>query len=292
MATAKSGYFYLVLTILFWSTTPALAKLALKELTNSQLLLYTILTGVLILFLVNLFMGKLRILSNYSKVDYLKMFGMGFLGIYLYNSLLYGSFALAPAGQANVINYLWPIFIIVFSIVILKERFNYKTVIAILLGFLGALIVFSGGNLSAFNGESVTGYLLAAIGAVCFALFSVLGKKLKYEKFTSMLAYYVAAAVLIVPTVLITSGVVVPISFSTVIAILMLGGVNNSLAFIFWFQALKLGNTHKTANAVYAVPFLALFWTYILNGEHFSLTSIIGLVCIVAGIFLQVRNKA
>jgi drug/metabolite transporter (DMT)-like permease len=40
-------------------------------------------------------------------------------------------------------NYLWPVFIIIFSVLILKEKFNYKTVLAVILGFSGALIAFT-----------------------------------------------------------------------------------------------------------------------------------------------------
>jgi drug/metabolite transporter (DMT)-like permease len=287
----KTGYIYLILTILLWSATPAVAKLALGELTNYQLLFYTSIIGVISLFLVNLFQGKLKILRNYSKKDYLVMFGMGVLGIFLYYIFLYGSFAIAPAGQVNVINYLWPVFIVIFSIPLLKEKFNYKTILAILVSFFGALIAFTKGNFLIFNNQYAIGYLFAALGAVCYGLFSVLGKKLEYEKFSSMLVYYISSAILIIPTSIIVSGFVMPKSLTTIIAILVLGGIMNSIAFVFWFKAFKLGDTHKTANYIYAVPFLAMVWTYLLNSESISIFSIIGLALIIIGILIQAFNK-
>ena len=291
MEQPKIGYFYLVLTILLWSATPAVAKLALGELDNYQLLFYTSIVGAIALFLVNLFQGKLHLFSQYKAKDYLVMFGMGFVGIFLYYVFLYGAFALAPAGQVNVVNYLWPVFIIIFSVPILREKFNFKTIAAILVSFVGALIAFTQGHLAAFSGEHATGYLLAAIGALCYGLFSVFGKKLEYEKFSSMLVYYLAATILIVPTSLAVSGFELPKSPETIIAILVLGGIMNSIAFVFWFKALKIGNTHKTANLIYSVPFLAMIWTYFLNGEPFSIASVIGLGLIIAGIFIQLTNK-
>ena len=261
----RPSYIYLVLTILFWSATPAVAKLALGELDNFQLLFYSSIVGVISLFLVILFQGKLNILSQYNKSDYFKMFGMGFLGVYLYYIFLFGVFELARAGQANVVNYLWPVFIILFSIPILKEKWNYKTILAVLISFIGALVVFTGGDLSSFSNNYTLGYILAALGAVCYGLFSVIGKKLHYEKFTSMFIYYISATILIIPTVLLFSNLVVPKLLTTIIPILLLGGVFNSLAFVFWFKALKAGHTHKIANAVYIVPFLAIVWTYFIN---------------------------
>lgn len=291
MTNTKTGYIYLALTILLWSATPAVAKIALRELNNYQLLFYTSIVAVVSLFFVNLFQGKLSTLATYTKKDYLAMFGMGALGIYLYYIFLYGSFALAPAGQVNVVNYLWPVFIIVFSIPILKEKYNNTTLLAISVSFLGAFIAFTKGTLSLFSNEYALGYLSAALGAVCYGLFSVLGKKLKYEKFTSMFVYYLFAALLIIPTSILISGIVVPTSLSTILAILVLGGVMNSIGFVLWFKALASGHTHKTANMLYAVPFLAMVWTYFLNAEPFSIFSVLGLSLILSGILIQLKNR-
>ncbi len=291
MRRSNLAHVYLILTILFWSATPAVAKLALVELNNLQLLFYTSIVGVISLFLVVLFQKKINQLKEFKKSDYFKMFGMGFIGIFLYYILLFGSFAIAPAGQANIVNYLWPIFIIIFSIPILKEKFNYKTIFAVLISFIGALIVFTRGELSNFSNEFTLGYLLAAFAAICYGLFSVLGKKLHYEKFISMLVYYVFATILIIPTTLIFSDFVIPQSAITIISILLLGGIFNSIAFVFWFKALEAGNTHKTANAIYLVPFLALIWTYFLNLEPIRIFSIVGLILIIVGMIIQIKNK-
>ena len=106
-----------------------------------------------------------------------------------------------------------------------------------------------------------------------------------------MLVYYMEGIVLIIPTSLAISGFEIPKSLTTIIAILALGGITNSIAFVFWFKALKIGHTHKTANLIYSVPFLAMIWTYFLNGEQFSIASVIGLALIVTGIFIQLTNR-
>ena len=284
-------YLYLALPILLWSAVPAVAKLALSELTNFQLLFFNSIVAVVSLSLAILLRDKFHHFSEYKKTDYLKMFGMGFLGIYLYYVLLYGSFALVPSGQANMINYLWPTFVVIFSIPILGEKFNLKTFLAILISFAGALIVFTGGDFSSFSNEHSFGYLLAAGGAIFYGLFSVLGKKVRYEKFTSMLVYYVSSLILITPTVYFTSGLVIPTKITTFLAILFMGGFASSLGFVFWFKALDAGHTHKIANAIYFVPFLALVWVQLLNNEAVPVISIFGLVLIAGGILIQAKKK-
>lgn len=287
----NSPHLYLIITILLWSATPAVAKLALKELNNLQILFYINIVGSITLFSVVFFQGKIKSLKTLKGLDYLKMFGMGVLGVFLYYILLYGSFDRAPAGQANIINYLWPIFVVIFSIIILRERFNNKTFLAILISFIGALLVITRGDLSNFHQQYISGYLLAFAGAVCYGLFSVFGKKLYYEKFTSMLIYYLASLVLIIPTMLIFSDFVLPRSVSTILAVLFLGSLPNSIGFVLWFKALKIGQTSKMANIVYLTPFLALVLVYFINKEIIPLISILGLLLIVSGILIQVKNK-
>lgn len=291
MGDEKSAYFYLFLTILLWPAVPAVAKLVLGELSNLQMLFYTNLIGSVTLLGIVVFQNKLGHFSEYKKADYLKMAGMGFLGIYLYYILLFGSFSLAPAGQANMINYLWPTFVVVFSIILLREKFNYKTVLAILTSFLGALIVFTRADLSNFNSEYSIGYLLAFFAAMAYGLFSVLGKRLPYEKFTSMVVYYISSLTLISLTILMFSNFVVPTRITTILGLLFLGGLANSLGFVFWFKALSLGQTHKIANIIYINPFLSLIFVYLINNETIPAISILGLVLIVGGILMQMKNK-
>lgn len=291
MSQSKTAYIYLILTMLLWSATPAVAKLALGELDNYQLLFYTNIVWVISLFLINIFQGKLKILGSYTTKEYMIMFGMGGIGIFLYYVLLYGSFSLAPAGQVNVMNYLWPVFIILFSILLLKEKFNYKTIIAVILGFAGALIAFTQWNILAFSNQYSLGYILAWLAAICYGLFSVLGKKFKYDEFSSMLIYYISATILTIPMFLFVSNFVIPKSLTTIIAIIALGGIMNSIAFVFWFKALKLWHTHKIANLIYLVPFLAMIRTYFLNSEPLAISSVVWLLLIMVWVFVQLKNK-
>jgi drug/metabolite transporter (DMT)-like permease len=291
MEQSKTAQLYLIITIILWSAIPAVSKLILAELDNFQMLCYVVIIGVISLFFMNLFSGKLKLLKSYTRKDYLIMLGMGFLGVFVYHIFLYSSFALAPAGQVNVMNYLWPIFIVMLSIPILHEKFNYKTIIAIVLSFLGAIIALTKGNFTLFSGQYSLGYLLAAVGAFFYGLFCVLGKKVSYDKLSSMLVYFIAAAIFIIPTTAVVSSFVMPKSLTTIISLLALGGLINSLTLVLWFKALKSGHTHKTANLVYIVPFLAMVWTYFLNAEQFSFFSVIGLAFIVTGALIQLKNQ-
>src|SRR3989339_430587 len=101
MDKGRLAYFYLAATILLWSATPAVAKLALGELSNIQLLFFTSIVGVITLFLVNMAFGTLSNLFSYRPIDYLKMFAMGAVGIYLYYIFFIWRFRNSPCGTGQ-----------------------------------------------------------------------------------------------------------------------------------------------------------------------------------------------
>jgi drug/metabolite transporter (DMT)-like permease len=49
----------------------------------------------------------------------------------------------APAQEAFIVNYTWPIWVVIFAVIILKEKINKRKIIAIILGFIGVYIVAS-----------------------------------------------------------------------------------------------------------------------------------------------------
>lgn len=287
MTTRTTYLSSLITTILLWSATPAVATIALRELNNYQLLFYVSCVATVSLFVAVVITGKLPLLLHYSKRDLAILFSMGSIGIFLYHIFLFGSFQHAPAGQVNVANYLWPVFICIFSVPILKEKWRFTTFIAVIISFFGVTLSLTQGNFQSFSNNYIKGYVLAALGAVCYGLFSVMGKKFNFDRITSMCIYYASATILITPTMLSLSHFTIPRHATTIISILILGIIMNSLAFVLWFRSLHEGHTHTTANAVFAIPFLAMVWTYLLNNEPFALASVIGMLLIIVGIIIQ-----
>ena len=62
-------------------------------------------------------------------------------------------------------------------------------------------------------------------------------------------------------------------------------------ATVTWAIALKLGGTAKVSNLAYITPFLSLVWTRLVLGEPIKLLSVAGLVVIVVGIFIQLKDN-
>lgn len=64
-----------------------------------------------------------------------------------------------------------------------------------------------------------------------------------------------------------------------------------AIANVCWVEALRLGNTAKVSNLAYITPFVSLVWVAIFLKERIEIYSIIGLIMIVLGIFVQMERS-
>ena len=241
MDKTKNSYLFVSLAALLWATTAAVAKLLLQDITNIQLTFYSFIFSIIGLFFVVVAQGKINLLKEYTKRDYIHMAYMGVLGCYLYYIFLFGALMYAPAQEAFVINYLWPMMVVVFAVPILKEKLTFTKVLGLVLSFIGVYLVATKGEFFNFTFTNIKGDIFAILGALSYGLFSVLWKKHKYEAFTSMFLYYCFGFVLVLITVF---------SFSTIprVSLLQLAGLawlgimTNALSFVSWFK-LRRWNT-------------------------------------------------
>lgn len=280
------SYCYLGLCILSWGLIPVVSKKILVELNNFQMLFYSTIFSLLIMGVIVLFEKKTKVLTTYTPNDYLKIGALGFLGTYLYYVLLYAALALTSASEGFILAYTWPMLVLVFAFLLLRETITIKKLCSILISFLGIAVIVTHGNVLSFNLTSFNGDVLALGGAAVFALFSILGKKYNYDQVVSVFIYFLTAFLFITPTVLFFSPMRIP-SFPVWLWLLLNGFVVNGISYVFWFKALEHSDTHIISNALYLTPFLSLVYIWFFLGEQILFSSILGLVIIVLGIILQ-----
>jgi drug/metabolite transporter (DMT)-like permease len=285
MTINKTSYLYISLTVLLWGSTVAVAKLLLKELNNLQLLLFISLIAALCLFIIVIFQKKLEIIKTYNFKDYFHFAFMGFVGIFLYHIFLLAAITYAPVQEAFIVNYTWPIWVVIFAAIILKEKISAIKIIAIILGFIGVYIVITKGDFLSFSTINVKGDLFALAGAVSYGIFSVIGKKNNREIVTSMMFYYGFSFIYCLIATLGFSSIPT-LTFYEIIGIVWMGVFAGGLAFVFWFMALRYRDTAEMSNIVFLTPFISLIYIYLLIGEQILISSILGLFLIIIGIYL------
>lgn len=286
----KKEYIYTFVSIFLWSTTATVTKLLLGNLNSMQILLVGSLFAFIFLFIVNLIKGNFKDIKQYKLKDYLQIFIIGILGTFLYNLFLYLGIDTLEASQAFIINYLWPIMTVVFACIILKEKMTLRKVIAIILSFTGVIIVTAKGDLLNIEKNSIIGAIYCVLAAVSYGLFSVLNKQKGYDKFLSMMLYYLSSFIISLIYIVFSKNAI-SLQLNEILGLTWIGLFTSATAFTSWALALEKGDTAKISNLAYITPFLSLIWTALILKESFNIYSVLGLVVIVLGIFIQMKDK-
>ena len=285
----KKAYLFAGISITCWSTVAVVSKLLLGHLDNIQLLWISALFATLFLFVYNLAKGSLKVLKRYKFRDYAISVLIGLPSTLFYYLFYYAGTDLMPASQAFIVNYLWPIMSVVFACIILKEKMTVRKMIAILISFLGVMIV-SFKNLFHFSGDVLIGTICCVLGAVSYGLFTALNRKFDYDKFLTLMLSY-SASFLITAFINGVRGQLFIPSGMQLLGFAWNGIFTMAIANTVWVLALSAGGTAKISNLAYITPFLSLIWTFLILKEPLNLYSIIGLGVIVCGILIQIRDK-
>jgi len=176
-------------------------------------------------------------------------------GLFGYHALYFAALALAPAIEANLLNYLWPLLIVLFSAPILGLRLGARRLLGVGLGFAGCVLLLGGG--AGFSAEAPAGVwlgFLCAIGcAVVWALYSVTAQRLAAVPTEAVAGFCGGAALLAGLAHLGFEAAVWP-DATQALAILLLGLGPVGLAFFLWDAGMKRGDPRLLGTLAYAVP--------------------------------------
>lgn len=282
----KKNYIFALVTVLIWATMATTVKVLLSDIPNLQALSISGVFAFLFLLLLNVKTGKIKEMKRYSVKEYGVMSGLGFIGLFLYSALYYYGIGQLSSQEACILNYLWPMMLVVFSCLILKERLTVMKGVAMLCSFFG-IVILSVGNGGTTNGNATLGMLACIFAAACYGLFSVLNKKADFDQNIAMMAIWFTVAVCALVVGVMTEDWV-PIRGLQWLGILWLGVVTDAVAYLLWALALKgVRDTAKIANLAYLTPFLSVLISAIFLKEKIELQALVALVLIVGGILLQ-----
>jgi len=177
MEKQKQAYTYAIIAVLLWSTVASAFKISLRYLDFLQLLFCASIISIIILSVVLLIQNKLILFKEYSPRDYLHSALLGFLNPFLYYVVLFKAYSLLPAQEAQPLNYTWPIMLVLLSIPLLKQKIRRKDALAIIIGFIGVVIIGTRGDLTTLRFSNPLGVFLAVGSSVIWALFWIYSVK-------------------------------------------------------------------------------------------------------------------
>jgi len=186
----------------------------------------------------------------------LHVYAFGTAGLFGYHALYFSALRLAPAAEAGLIAYLWPLLIVLFSGLLPGERLRPAHVAGALAGFAGAALIVARGA-TGFDGAALPGYGLALLCALTWSSYSVLSRRLGRIPTASVAVFCLASAVLSVPLHLAFETTVWPTAPLGWLSSLALGLGPVGLAFYVWDIGVKRGDIQLLGVASYAAPLLS-----------------------------------
>ncbi len=209
-------------------------------------------------------------------------------GLFGFHALYFASLDRAPAAAANLINYTWPLLIVLLSAVVLRMALTWRHLLGTALALAGCAALLSTG--AAFPAGAMLGYALAAGSAITWALYSVLARRWFSGVPTAAVAGFCAGtAVLAAGAQALTAGFVAP-SASAWAAMLAMGVGPVGAAFVLWDVGMKRGDPRLLGALAFATPVLSTLLLAVAGQAPFTPTTLLAAVLVAAGGFVATRS--
>lgn len=185
-----------------------------------------------------------------------KVYAFGSIGLFGYHALYFSALRLAPAAEAGLIAYLWPLMIVLFSGLLPGERLRPGHLLGALLGFAGAAAIITGGS-GGFQAEYATGYALAFLCALTWSSYSVLSRLVGSAPTSSVAVFCLVTAIASWGLHFAVEETVWPQGALGWASTLGLGLGPVGLAFYVWDIGVKQGDIQMLGTSSYAAPLLS-----------------------------------
>jgi len=185
------------------------------------------------------------------------------IGMFGYHYLLFDAFSRAPAMSVNMIQYLWPLFIVLGTPLVTKVKLNAGHIIGALMGFVGVLLTLSQDNQGFnFNAENWLGYTEAFIAAILWAFYTLSNKRYTNMPLSAVAGFCLISGVLALVSYIAISGFnafqEVNWQWQDGLSILLLGLGPMGLSFYTWDYAIRHGDPRTVGSLSYLTPLLSV----------------------------------
>jgi len=217
----------------------------------------------------------------------LKTLLIGTGGLFGYHFLLFTALQLAPAVEVGLLNYLWPLLIVLLTPFLLPGyTLRLQHIAGVIMGLIGAVLVVSGGRIG-LDATHLAGYLCAATAALIWACYSLLTKRVPpFSSFAvggfcmvaglaALAVYFVESAVGLLP--------VVALGGSDWLTLVVIGVGPLGIAFFTWDAALKRGDPRLIGALSYLTPLLSTLVLVVFNQQEMTPMLFIAMGLIVGG---------
>ena len=208
-----------------------------------------------------------------------------------YHALYFIALKRAPAVEANLLNYLWPLLIVLFAGLLPGVRVRGAQIVGTLLGLVAAIVLVTRGSVIEIQPQYLPGYLAALCAAVIWAAYSVLNRRH---------AAVPSAAITIACALVAVFGALAHLAFEQgvqpsvlqwgALALMGLGPVG--AAFLLWDHGTKHGDIALLGSLSYLAPLLSTLLLVLAGRADPHWSQAVAIALLLLGAWLSVRKSA
>ena len=218
-----------------------------------------------------------------------KAWALGVGGLFGYHALYFLSLRLAPPAEAGLVNYMWPLLIVLFSGLLPGERLRWYSVAGAVIGFIGTVVLFIGKGFALTPGAGA-GYLAAFLAAFVWSGYSVLSRRFAAVPTAVVAGYCLATAALATVSHLAFETTVWPQDAEQWEAIIALGVGPVGAAFYAWDIGVKRGDICLLGVSSYAAPVLSTLFLVLAGFAEARVTLALAALLIAGGGLLAAKD--
>ncbi|AZT84696.1 DMT family transporter [Marinobacter sp. NP-4(2019)] len=290
MTNQKQAMLYGLATVLLWSTVATAFKLSLRELSPVQMLVIACAASVMVMATILVLQGRWHLVFSLSRKQYLQSIGLGLINPCLYYFVLFGAFDRLPAQEAQPLNYTWALVLAYMSVPFLGQRLRRLDIIAGLICYAGVVVIATRGDVLSLTFSDPLGVGLAIASTLIWASYWIIATRDTRDPVVGLFLNFLCGLPVIAVICGVTDGydMVPGTAFAAAVYV---GVFEMGIAFVLWSYAMKKAeNTSRVSNLIFISPFLSLVFISLILGEVILPSTYVGLVLIVAGLWVQQRK--
>lgn len=219
-----------------------------------------------------------------------EVWGLGVGGLFGYHALYFSAMRLAPPAEAGLLNYFWPLLIVLLSALLPHELLRLHHVAGAVLGLIGTVVLFAGQDQLTLAAEYLPGYSAAVVAAFVWATYSVLSRRFAAVPSDAVAGFCLITAALAAVCHLAFETTVWPSNASQWLAVVALGVGPVGAAFYAWDFGVKHGDIRVLGAVSYAAPILSTLFLVLAGYAVASVPLAVAAALITGGGLLAAKD--
>ena len=275
--------------VMLWSTVATAFSISLRYLTPLQLVALASAVSWCFLSLRLLQPARWQALRATAMRDRLFGLAMGWLNPALYYLVLFAAYDRLPAQEAMAINYSWGITLALIAAPLLGQKLSLYSLLTSGISYFGIVVIATRGEPEALNFAQPEGVALALLSTLIWSLYWVINARKEIDPEVQLFLNFTGALPPLAALVWY-QGAAAPVSWQGWAGGVYVGLFEMGFAFVLWMGAMQATrSTIRISSLIFLSPPVSLLFIWLIAGEALRPYTLVGLLLILLGLWLQRR---